>query len=86
YVMRQRYRLDRVCWKSISQTLGMCMNNTLRRIDLNLLVTLDALLSEQNVHPRGASAEPDPAHRQPAIGQAEAGAGGSLAVAGAAGR
>ncbi|MDF5775426.1 LysR family transcriptional regulator [Pseudomonas syringae] len=25
------------------------MNNTLRRIDLNLLVTLDALLSEQNV-------------------------------------
>ncbi|KPX51122.1 Transcriptional regulator [Pseudomonas amygdali pv. hibisci] len=48
-VMRQRYRLDRVCWKSISQTLGMCMNNTLRRIDLNLLITLDALLSEQNV-------------------------------------
>ncbi|WP_122351175.1 LysR family transcriptional regulator, partial [Pseudomonas amygdali] len=25
------------------------MNNTLRRIDLNLLITLDALLSEQNV-------------------------------------
>ncbi|MET3715292.1 DNA-binding transcriptional LysR family regulator [Pseudomonas sp. PvP001] len=25
------------------------MHNTLRRLDLNLLVTLDALLSEQNV-------------------------------------
>lgn len=35
--------------KLISETAGIYMHNTLRRLGLNLLVTLDAPLSEQNV-------------------------------------
>ncbi|RMV91560.1 Regulatory protein, LysR:LysR, substrate-binding protein [Pseudomonas amygdali pv. tabaci] len=51
----------------------MCMNNTLRRIDLNLLITLDALLSEQNV--TRAAHRLNLTQTTVAIGQAEAGTG-----------
>ena len=46
--MTCRIEIDEVYWKLIIEIPGIAMSN-LRRLDLNLLVTLDALLSERNV-------------------------------------
>lgn len=44
----RRIGIDQVYWKLIPEIPAIAMSN-LRRLDLNLLITLDALLSERNV-------------------------------------